>query len=36
MWFGICSIRERTELLDGKFAIQSEPKKGTFLFKIPY
>jgi len=35
--FGICSMRERTELLDGKFVIQSEPKKGTrFYFKIPY
>lgn len=34
--FGISSMRERTELLDGEFIIRSEPKKGTrFYFRIP-
>ncbi len=34
--FGLCSMKERTELLDGKFVIQSKPKKGTrYYFRIP-
>ncbi|HAA38204.1 MAG TPA: hypothetical protein DCE00_04970 [Firmicutes bacterium] len=34
--FGLSSMKERTELLDGEFSIRSEPNQGTrYYIRIP-